>query len=65
MTNNELPALMDEAPVAANAATDDFIKSRIFTIRGVQVILDRDLGRKYCAVAKMDAMFIPSIIQRA
>ena len=24
----------------------------------------KDLGRKYCAVTKMDAMFIPSIMQR-
>ncbi len=24
----------------------------------------KDLGRKYCAVTKMDAMFIPSILQR-
>ena len=47
MTNNELPALMDEVPVVANAATDDFIKSRIFTIRGVQVMLDRDLAVLY------------------
>ena len=29
------------------AATDDFIKSRIFTIRGVQVMLDRDLAVLY------------------
>ena len=24
----------------------------------------KDLGRQYCAVTKMDAMFIPSILQR-
>ena len=24
----------------------------------------KDLGRQYCAVSKMDAMFIPSIMQR-
>lgn len=24
----------------------------------------KDLGRKYCAVTKMDAMFIPSILER-
>ena len=24
----------------------------------------KDLGRKYCAVTKMDALFIPSILQR-
>ena len=33
-------------------ATDDFIKSRIFTIRGVQVILDRDLAMLYGVPAK-------------
>ena len=24
----------------------------------------KDLGRQYCAVSKMDAMFIPSILER-
>ena len=24
----------------------------------------KDLGRQYCAITKMDAMFIPSIMQR-
>ncbi len=33
--------------LAASLATDDFIKSRIFTIRGVQVMLDRDLAILY------------------
>ena len=31
---------------------DDFIKSRIFTIRGVQVMLDRDLAMLYGVPAK-------------
>ena len=35
------------AMVAEGSATDDFIKSRIFTIRGVQVMLDRDLAVLY------------------
>lgn len=116
------------APTEVKAITgDDFIRSRILTIRGVQVMLDRDLamlygvttkrlneqvkrnaarfpvsfrfslseeemnelvancdrflildgaelyhfgaslkdlGRHYCAVSKMDAMLIPSILQR-
>ena len=26
---------------------DDFIKSRIFTVRGIQVVLDRDLAELY------------------
>ncbi len=126
-------ATKSEQPVtlpASDAITDDFIKSRIFTIRSVQVMLSsdlaslydvevkhlhrqvkrnekrfppdfvmhispseaialrcqnvtskrggdrygtelyhfgaslKDLGRQYCAVTKMDAMFIPSIMQR-
>ena len=28
-------------------ATDDFIKSRIFTVRGLQVVIDRDLAELY------------------
>ena len=36
-----------ESAIAANSATDDSIKSRIFTIRGVQVMLDRDLAELY------------------
>jgi hypothetical protein len=32
------------APVAPTVIDDGFIKSRIFTIRGVQVMLDRDLA---------------------
>ena len=48
MTSND--SKQDEAAqvtavVAANG--DDFIKSRIFTIRGVQVMLDRDLAALY------------------
>ena len=33
-------------------ATDDFIKSCIFTIRGVQVMLDRDLAKLYGVTTK-------------
>lgn len=47
-------ATADSSPtalIAANSAAprggDDFIKSRIFTIRGVQVMLDRDLAMLY------------------
>ena len=42
-----LPTANKGAMVAAGSATDDFIKSRIFTIRGVQVMLDRDLAVLY------------------
>ena len=34
-------------------ADDDFIKSRIFTIRGVQVVLDRDLAELYGVQTKV------------
>lgn len=48
MSNNRLlPTANNGAIVAAGSATDDFIKSRIFTIRGVQVMLDRDLAVLY------------------
>jgi hypothetical protein len=40
------------AAFASDVATDDFIKSRIFTIRGVQVMLDRDLAMLYGVPAK-------------
>ena len=33
--------------LATAVANEDFIKSRIFTIRGVQVMLDRDLASIY------------------
>ena len=33
--------------LATTVANEDFIKSRIFTIRGVQVMLDRDLASIY------------------
>ena len=36
----------------ANVANDNFIKSRIFTIRGVQVMIDRDLASLYGVEAK-------------
>ena len=42
-----LPTANNGAMVAEGSATDDFIKSRIFTIRGVQVMLDRDLAVLY------------------
>ena len=41
-----------EQIVAQTNATDEFIKSRIFTIRGVQVMLDRDLAMLYGVPAK-------------
>lgn len=37
---------------ASDVAIDDFIRSRILTIRGVQVMLDRDLAMLYGVPAK-------------
>ena len=42
-----LPTTAGGAAVAASIATDDYIKSRIFTIRGVQVMLSSDLASLY------------------
>ncbi len=53
MTDND--ALQISTPSigeAVPANSDDFIKSRIFTIRGVQVMLDRDLALLYGVDAK-------------
>ena len=48
MSNDRLlPTTNNGANAATGNATDDFIKSRIFTIRGVQVMLDRDLAELY------------------
>ena len=41
------------APTEVKAITgDDFIRSRILTIRGVQVMLDRDLAMLYGVTTK-------------
>jgi len=46
--------LQQESIQAVMAQTDDdFIKSRIFTIRGVQVVLDRDLAELYGVQTKV------------
>ena len=42
-----VPVSLMPAPVTPAAIDDGFIKSRIFTIRGVQVMLDRDLAMLY------------------
>ena len=53
MNNNELSLVpANGVSVEASVATDAFIKSRIFTIRGVQVMLDRDLAVLYGVPAK-------------
>ena len=44
---NESVILAGTGRIEESSATDDFIKSRIFTIRGVQVMLDRDLSVLY------------------
>ena len=46
-TRSLVPASPMPAPVAPAAIDDGFIKSRIHTVRGVQVMLDRDLAMLY------------------
>ena len=54
MNNDESSLLsVNGASISAGGATDDFIKSRIFTIRGVQVMLDRDLSALYGVETKV------------
>ena len=43
---------VDTIDIVARDIDDNFIKSRIFTIRGVQVMLDRDLAMLYGVPAK-------------
>ena len=45
--NRQLVPVPPPAPLAPAVIDDDFIKSRILTIRGVQVLLDRDLAELY------------------
>ena len=42
-----------ELAVSRMPATDDFIKSRIFTVRGLQVMVDRDLAELYGVQTKV------------
>lgn len=44
---NSQSMVCDVADIATEAVNDNFIKSRIFTIRGVQVMLDCDLASLY------------------
>ena len=46
MNNNGLSLVSaNSVSVEASVAIDDFIKSRIFTVRGVQVMIDSDLAK--------------------
>ena len=47
-----VPAPPMPGPVAPAVIDDDFVKSRILTVRGVQVMLDRDLAMLYGVDAK-------------
>ena len=52
-TNRQLvPASPVPTHVAPAVIDDGFIKSRIFTVRGVQVMLDRDLAELYSVPTK-------------
>lgn len=54
MGDKEIPVISPEQPpIAVSDATDSYIKSRIFTIRGVQVMLDRDLAALYGVQTKV------------
>lgn len=44
--NNEIAIAKSEEPIVASVSEDD-IRGRIYTIRGVQVMLDKDLARLY------------------
>ena len=46
-TTQKSVVLVGADSLAGTGTADDFIKSRIFTIRGVQVMLDRDLAALY------------------
>jgi hypothetical protein len=46
-TRPPVPVPLTPAPAAPDVIDDAFIKSRIFTVRGVQVMLDRDLAEIY------------------
>ena len=53
MSGEKQSALPDGFAVENFDRNDDFIKSRIFTIRGVQVVLDRDLAELYGVQTKV------------
>ncbi len=46
-TRQLVPVTPTPVPIAPDVIDDGFIKSRIFTVRGVQVMLDRDLAILY------------------
>ena len=53
MSGEKQSALSGEFAVKNFDRNDDFIKSRIFTIRGVQIVLDRDLAELYGVQTKV------------
>ena len=53
MSGEKQSALSGEFAVKDFDCNDDFIKSRIFTIRGVQIVLDRDLAELYGVQTKV------------
>ena len=50
---NVLPTTTGTPDIVARAVNDDFIKSRIFSIRGVQVMIDCDLASLYGVETKV------------
>ena len=53
MSGEKQSALSGGFAVKDFDCNDDFIKSRIFTIRGVQIVLDRDLAELYGVQTKV------------
>ena len=53
MSGEKQSALSGEFAIKDFDCNDDFIKSRIFTIRGVQIVLDRDLAELYGVQTKV------------
>ena len=53
MSDKKQNAASSEFAVENYDRNDDFIRSRIFTVRGVQVVLDRDLAELYGVQTKV------------
>lgn len=47
MKNRELQMTILSSPTGIEPSEDDFIKSRIYTVRGIQIMLDSDLAKIY------------------
>lgn len=57
--NNEIAIAKSEEPIVASVSEDD-IRGRIYTIRGVQVMLDKDLAELY----RVETKYINRAVKR-